>query len=336
MTHQYNFRPSTRLFFPNGLSQSSSGPSFVCRAEKYVYLFFLACAATNPPEGRLYEKCCALLAGADIQFRRSNRLDIALSTNMNIALIFLPAADIPTFVGEGKCDLGITGLDQVKEADMFDSVADLLDLEFGKCKLQVQVPANGDIDKPEQLVGKKIVSSFTRLSSKYFEELEKQVGHEQGATKIKFVGGSVEASCALGVGDAIVDLVESGETMKAAGLKAISTVLETSAHLISSRKPRFPDIVQTVHQRFEGIMAAQRFVLCNYNAPRSIVPEVLKITPGKRAATISALENVSADSEPWVAISSMVEKKKISDVMDELKKAGASDILVFDINNCRV
>lgn len=253
-----------------------------------------------------------------------------------MALIFLPAADIPTFVGEGKCDLGITGLDQVMEADVFESVSDLLDLQFGKCKLQVQVPADGDIETPEQLVGKKIVSSFTRLSENYFHELEQKAGVSQGSTKIKYVGGSVEASCALGVGDAIVDLVESGETMKAAGLKAISTVLETSAHLISSKKPRFPELVDTIHQRFEGIMAAQKYVLCNYNAPRSIVPDVLKITPGRRSATISALEKLANDTEEWVAISSMVEKKKIGNVMDELKKAGASDILVFNIGNCRV
>lgn len=284
----------------------------------------------------MYEKCTRLLAGADIQFGRSSRLDIALSTNMSVALIFLPASDIPTFVGEGKCDLGITGLDQVKEADMFEYVEDLLDLQFGKCKLQVQVPANGDIEKPEQLIGKKIVSSFTKLTSDYFRSLEVAEAKTEGSTKIKYVGGSVEASCALGVGDAIVDLVESGETMKAAGLKAISTVLTTSAHLISSKNPRFPELVKTIHQRFEGIMAAQKYVLCNYNAPRRIVSEVLKITPGRRAATVSALEQAEEDSEPWVAISSMVEKAKISNAMDDLKRAGASDILVFEINNCRV
>lgn len=255
---------------------------------------------------------------------------------MSVALIFLPAADIPTFVGEGKCDLGITGLDQVKESDMFDCVSDLLDLQFGKCKLQVQVPANGDVNTPEQLIGKKIVSSFTKLSGDYFKTLETAEAKTVGSTKIKYVGGSVEASCALGVGDAIVDLVESGETMKAAGLKAIATVLDTSAHLISSKNPRFPELVETIHQRFEGIMAAQKYILCNYNAPRRIVPEVLKITPGRRAATISALELSTEESEPWVAISSMVERSRISDVMDNLKKAGASDILVFEVNNCRV
>ncbi|CAG87244.1 DEHA2D13772p [Debaryomyces hansenii CBS767] len=289
-----------------------------------------------PKKGRLYEKCCSLLKGVDIQFRRSNRLDIAISTNLPIALIFLPAADIPIFVGEGNCDLGITGLDQIKEADMFNSVEDLLDLQFGSCKLQIQVPAEGEITKPEQLVGKKIVSSFTKLSVDYFKTLENVEDETKLSTSIRYVGGSVEASCALGVADAIVDLVESGETMKAAGLTAIETILQTSAHLISSKKPKFPELVERIHQRFEGLMAAQKYVLCNYNAPRSILSAVLQITPGRRSATISALEKKSDENEEWVAVSSMVEKKKISDIMDDLKKAGASDILVFDIGNCRV
>lgn len=286
-----------------------------------------------PKKGRLYEKCCQLLSGADIQFRRSNRLDIALCTNLPIALIFLPAADIPVFVGEGQCDLGITGLDQIKEADMYDNVNDLLDLKFGSCKLQIQVPERGEFSDPKQLVGKKIVSSFTKLTRDYFEQLE---GTSDLATKIRYVGGSVEASVALGVGDAIVDLVESGETMRAAGLKPIETILSTSAHLISSKHAKHPDLVDKIQQRIEGVLAAQKFVLCNYNAPRSILSEVLKVTPGRKAATVSVLElNGNADGE-WVAVLAMVEAKRIGDIMDELKQAGASDILVFDINNCRV
>lgn len=289
-----------------------------------------------PKKGRLYEKCCTLLNGADIQFRRSNRLDIALSTNLPIALIFLPAADIPVFVGEGNCDLGITGLDQIKEADMFDQIEDLLDLQFGKCKLQFQVPADGDITSANQLVGKKIVSSFTKLTTDYFKQLEGVSDASQLSTNIRYVGGSVEASCALGVADAIVDLVESGETMKAAGLKALETVLSTSAHLISSKNPRYPEMVNKIHQRFEGVLAAQRYVLCNYNTPKAIMSQCLAITPGRRAATVSTLDKHADDEEDWVAISSMVERNKIGDVMDELKKVGASDILVLEIANCRV
>ncbi|AOA66468.1 ATP phosphoribosyltransferase [Komagataella phaffii CBS 7435] len=281
-----------------------------------------------PKKGRLYEKCVELLRGSDIQFRRSSRLDIALCTNLPLALVFLPAADIPTFVGEGKCDLGITGIDQVQESDV--DVIPLLDLNFGKCKLQIQVPENGDLKEPKQLIGKEIVSSFTSLTTRYFEQLEGVKPGEPLKTKIKYVGGSVEASCALGVADAIVDLVESGETMKAAGLIDIETVLSTSAYLISSKHPQHPELMDTIKERIEGVLTAQKYVLCNYNAPRGNLPQLLKLTPGKRAATVSPL-----DEEDWVGVSSMVEKKDVGRIMDELKKQGASDILVFEISNCR-
>lgn len=167
-----------------------------------------------PKKGRLHQACVDLLSGSDIQFHRHNRLDIALVKNFPLALIFLPAADIPTFVGEGRVDLGITGQDQVAEHESSTpptestGVTELLDLEFGRCKLQVQVPENGDIQTPDQLVGRNIVTSFTNLSEKYFKDLEAKSSNGAGSsTNIKFVGGSVEAACALGVADGIVDLV---------------------------------------------------------------------------------------------------------------------------------
>ena len=115
----------------------------------------------------------------------------------------------------------------------------------------------------------------------------------------------------LGVADAIVDLVESGETMKAAGLKAIATVLETSAHLVSSKKTKYPDMVKIIVQRLQGVLAAQEYVLCNYNAPKAIQAKCLSITPGRRAATVSTLDKHSEDEEDWVAISSMVTRKEM-------------------------
>jgi ATP phosphoribosyltransferase len=167
---------------------------------------------TRAAEGRLHTHTIELLQGADIQFHRHNRLDIALCKNLPIALIFLPAADIPTFVGEGKVALGITGRDQVLEHEAevpptaTTGVEEILDLGFGRCKLQVQVPAKGSIQEPKGLVGKTIVTSFTNLAKKYFAELEKTSG-QTSPTIIKYVGGSVEAACALGVADGIVDLV---------------------------------------------------------------------------------------------------------------------------------
>jgi len=164
-----------------------------------------------------------------------------------------------------------------------------------------------------------------------YEKCTKMLKGEDLKTKIKFVGGSVEASCALGVGDAIVDLVESGETMKAAGLHAIETILDTSAHLIFSKTPSHPELLDLIESRFEGLLAANKYVLCNYNAPRDRLPDLLKVTPGRRAATVSPLED-----DNWVAVSSMVERKDIAVKMDSLKKLGASDILTLEITNCRV
>lgn len=166
-----------------------------------------------------------LLEGADIQFRRENRLDIALVKNLPIALIFLPAADIPTFVGQGRVDLGITGRDQVKEHDAGVNAAaagagaaaqtsgteSIMELEFGSCKLQVQVPEKGVYATSADLIGRTIGTSFVNLTAEYFAKLEAQAngGSPSGKlqTTIIELSGSVEAACALGVADGIVDLV---------------------------------------------------------------------------------------------------------------------------------
>ncbi|TDZ60817.1 ATP phosphoribosyltransferase [Colletotrichum trifolii] len=320
-----------------------------------------------PKKGRLNSATLNLLEGADIQFRRESRLDIALVKNLPIALIFLPAADIPTFVGEGRVDLGITGWDQVQEhdagviaynksrrasvelsagsgADAADSLKPtggcemVMELGFGACKLQVQVPEKGAYATSQDLVGKTIGTSFVDLAAEYFAKLELGTDADGNSntsprklrTKIIELSGSVEAACALGVADGIVDLVESGETMRAAGLKAIDTVVDSQAVLIKSRSPSNVELVELIAARIRGVITAQKFVLCQYNIERSRLVEAKAITPGKRAPTITTL-----DEEGWVAVSSMVEKKKIALVMDDLTRVGAQDILVLDIHNTR-
>ncbi|KAL9932662.1 hypothetical protein V8E36_008361 [Tilletia maclaganii] len=351
-----------------------------------------------PKKGRLYEKCLELLSGADIQFKRAHRLDVALVQNLPIALVFLPAADIPRFVGQGNVDLGITGQDMVAEAgaDVGASVTEVLELGFGKCKLQVQVPEKVDetaelepgqdassrrpIESVEELVGKKVATSFDNLAGQFFAKLDKEVNAKRaeqgldalGATQIEYVGGSVEAACALGVADGIVDLVESGETMRACGLHPIGTLLSSQAVLIRATKPhprlehtrRFsaagattprdtspstrPGLTSTassaqlpasasalitlITSRIRGVIAADKYVLCQYNVPKSAqLDAVLEITPGRRSATVSPLRD-----EGWSAVSVMVLKKDIAEVMDKLEAAGAEDVLVTALHNCRV
>ncbi|KAF8939952.1 ATP phosphoribosyltransferase (ATP-PRTase) (ATP-PRT) [Dissophora ornata] len=287
-----------------------------------------------PKKGRLHTSCLSLLEGADIQFHRKNRLDIALVKNLPIALVFLPAGDIAKFVGEGNVDLGITGQDMVAEAEAEDKVTEILELGFGKCRLCVQVPVKGGATKAEDLVGKRIATSFEGISAKFFREIDAKAAAatgEEKKTELVFVSGSVEAACALGLADGIVDLVESGETMQAAGLHDIETILSSQAVLIASKKPSHPDLVQTIAGRIKGVIAAQKYVYINYNVERQHLKEASIITPGRQAPTVSPLENPE-----WVAVSSMVLKNNVAQTMDDLEAIGARDILLFAIQNCRV
>ena len=176
-----------------------------------------------------------LLAGSDVQFHRSERLDVALVNNQPLALVFLGAGDIPAFVSKGRVDLGITGRDQIAEYEIAKppsatvGVEEILDLEFGKCKLQVQVPKAGNIEKPEQLVGTTIFTSFPNLTTNYFRKLEDHSSQANGTanggakkepqTEIDHIGGSVEIACALKSASGIVDLVGRFSNQSAANVR---------------------------------------------------------------------------------------------------------------------
>ncbi|KAJ1955053.1 ATP phosphoribosyltransferase (ATP-PRTase) (ATP-PRT) [Linderina pennispora] len=282
-----------------------------------------------PKKGRLYDHCLGLLNNIGIEFNRKPRHDIALVSNLPIALVFLPAADIATYVAKGNIDIGITGLDIIRESQTEEDVAELMRLGFGKCKLQVQAPVASAAASAQDLVGKRIVTSFINLTRKRFAELE-GVSEDEMRTQVRFVSGSVEAACGLGLADGIVDLVESGDTMRAAGLHAIDTILDTESVLITNKHMRFPDMAQIIRQRVEGVMTARRFVLCQYNIAREGLERACAITPGRQAPTVTSLEQPG-----WVAVSVMVEKKQLADKMDQLKLAGATDILVLQIANAR-
>lgn len=176
------------------------------------------CRFAIPKKGRLFDKVSAMLKGAGIEFRREPRLDVALCVGLPITLVFLPAADIAKYVGEGNVDIGITGYDVVKESMV--EVDHIMDLGFGKCKLCVQAPVADNITNVEDLAGKRIVTSFPDVTKEYFKGLDEQKGV---TTKVKFVSGSVEAACGLGLADAVVDLVETGTTMRVSDLRVATS-----------------------------------------------------------------------------------------------------------------
>lgn len=185
-----------------------------------------------------------------------------------------------------------------------------------------------NIRHAKDLAGKRIVTSFPNISKAFFKQFEKD-GVE---TKIKYVSGSVEAACELGLADGVVDLVETGTTMRAAGLELISTIMETQAVLISNPHTSHPQLVHKIHQRIRGFLVAQQFHMISYNVVESSLTKALQLTPGRKAPNVTHLANNSE----FVSVSSMVEHAKAAEIMDQLAEMGATDIILFNIDNCRV
>lgn len=298
------------------------------------------CLLAVPKKGRLYEKVLELLKGTGLDFVRPNRLDVAHCTSLPLTLVFLPAADIAKYVGEGNVDIGITGQDVVQESQV--EVDEIMGLSFGACKLCVQAPVSSKIEDASQLSGKRIVTSFPNLARQFFDQYDT----EQRRTHIKYVSGSVEAACGLGLADAVVDLVETGTTMKAAGLEVVADILKTESVVIVGKVCRHPEMVATLQKRIAGYMTAQSYMMITYNVNKVNLSDVLAITPGKRSPTISPLSNMHGgspreaengeQSDEWLSVSSLVKKKEANTIMDQLEEAGATDILLMVIHNSRM
>jgi len=241
-----------------------------------------------------------------------------------MSIVFLPAKDIPTYVGEGDVDLGITGEDVVAESEAVVNV--LMQLGFGKCSLSVQAPVE-ERWSAKQLAGKRVVTSFPNVTRKFFAGLE-----EPGTpTQIKCISGSVEAACGLGLADGIVDLVETGTTMRAAGLEEVEVIMKSQCVLISNPHTKHPELIELLRRRIAGYLTAKSWVMVTYNVHRDNLKRAEAITPGKRSPSIQPLEDKS-----WLAVAALVPKAKAPAIMDELENAGARDIILTELLSTRM
>jgi len=282
------------------------------------------CIIAVPKKGRLYERILPLLNSIDVHYHRKQRLDIAICTSLeNTALVFLPARDIALYTSLGRVDMGITGLDIVTETGAVVNV--VAKLGFGNCRLSVLVPQKDGIKDVKSLVGKRIATSFPNSTKKYFDTIDPE--HK---TVIESVSGSVEVACALGLADAVVDLVETGDTMKAAGLEEIHTILETEAAFIINPQSKHKEMASKLTKRINGVLTAQNYVMVDYNIPRNRLEEAKIIAPGKTSPTLSPLDNPD-----WLAVRVMVPKISSNKILDSLEAVGACDIVVTIITNCR-
>ncbi|HYG76155.1 MAG TPA: ATP phosphoribosyltransferase [Planctomycetota bacterium] len=277
-----------------------------------------------PSKGRLQEPSETLLKAAGVKYRKRDRSLFAHVDGLNAVILFVRPDDIPLLVAEGAADMGMVGQDLVHENKCEGRVKKRLDLGYGHCRLALAARANGGAKNAKALKGHKVAASMGHSAREFFRKKNVDV-------QLLEVSGSVEIMVALGLADAIVDLVESGDTLRDNGLEVIETVSQSQAVLIETPKPRDRKLCELIVRRFEGVLTAQQYTLLEYNVPRAKLKEAEKITPGFDSPTLSDLEDKN-----WVSVKVMIPKKQSIDIMDKLEALGASAILETQILNCRL
>jgi ATP phosphoribosyltransferase len=275
-----------------------------------------------PSKGRLAETAEALLRDAGLSFRRSERSLFARCKDLPVEVTFLRTDDIPVLCAEGAIDMGVTGADLILESGV--EVLERLELGIGSCRLAVCVPENSPISKPAELNGSRIATSFPRVTESYLRE------HGAEAHLVT-LSGSVEIMIALGVAEAIVDLVETGSTLAANQLRILDEIGKYETVLIQNNARRHSDLADRIVRRVEGVVIARSYSLLEYNVPRAKLHEAEQITPGFNSPTVSALEDPD-----WCAVRVMVRRKEVISIMERLEALGASAILETQITNCRL
>ncbi len=275
-----------------------------------------------PNKGALSESASAMLAEAGYRQRRDPRELVMVDPENDIEFFFLRPRDIAVYVGSGTLDVGITGRDLLLDAQV--KAEELLQLGFGASTFRFAGPV-GDFSALEQLAGKRVATSYDGLLRDYLTE------RGVDATVVR-LDGAVESSVRLGVADAIADVVETGSTLKAAGMEIFGEpILRSEAVLIGRAGAQAPAGLDVLLRRIQGVLVARQYVLMDYDIRKELVDQAAALTPGLESPTVSPLR----DTE-WVAVRSMVKRNQTNRVMDELYELGARAILVTTIHACRI
>ncbi|NLA28317.1 MAG: ATP phosphoribosyltransferase, partial [Propionibacterium sp.] len=265
-----------------------------------------------PNKGALSESAAAMLSKAGYR-QRSDTKDLVLVDELNnVEFYYLRPRDIAVYVGEGTLDLGITGRDM-----LLDSGADaeeIMALGFGASKFRFAAPGDREWTV-EALHGKRIATSYPGLLRSYLDE--------RGiSARLIQLDGAVESSIRLGVADAIADVVETGTTLRKAGLRLFGEPILLSEGILVQR-PQARGQLETLalehlKQRLSGVIVARDYVLMDYDIPAAQVDEASALTPGLESPTISPLAK-----QGWVAVRVMVPAKGHQLLMDHLHDLGA-------------
>ncbi|WP_128772340.1 ATP phosphoribosyltransferase [Actinomyces oricola] len=275
-----------------------------------------------PNKGSLSEPAITLLKEAGYRTRRTGRELVLVDEANDVELFFLRPRDIAVYVGQGTVHAGITGRDLLLDSGV--EAVEHLALGFARSTFRFAAPA-GTMSSLEDVAGKRVATSYDVLVRNYLSE------HGVEATTVH-LDGAVESSVQLGVADLIADVVETGTTLRAAGLEVFAEpILASEAVLITTGRYVEEAGLATLVRRLEGVLRARSYVLVDYDVPMSKLHLAARVTPGIESPTVSPLQNPD-----WVAVRAMVPRKDTNRIMDELYQVGARAILVSSLLACRL
>jgi ATP phosphoribosyltransferase len=275
-----------------------------------------------PNKGTLSQPASQMLRDAGYRQRTDPKDLVCRDEANNVEFFYLRPRDIATYVGSGDLDLGITGRDLLVDSGV--PAAEVVDLNFGGATFRWAAPA-GSLSSVEEIGGRRIATAYPGVVERWLAE------HELKADVVR-LDGAVENAVRLGVADVIADVVETGTTLRNAGLEVFGDpILRSEAVLVRAASVGDDPAVDVLVRRLQGVLVARQYVLMDYDVRVELVEKASLITPGLESPTISPLHDPG-----WVAVRAMVPRGRTNQVMDELYALGARAILVTSIHACRL
>ncbi len=276
--------------------------------------------------GRLSESSRELLRGAGLRLQDGKNQLTARVANLPIDLMFVRDDDIPTFVSDGVCEFGIVGSNVLEEFALRDGAPGfevVAPLGFGRCSLKIAAPEDAAHDGPASLDGARIATSYPRILKRWLSE------HNVDAQIVK-MNGAVELAPRLQIASHVCDIVSTGATLEANGLRVVESVFDSEAVLVRSLRPVSPEqqaLSENLLRRIEGVLATQDSKYILMNAPGEALNEIARILPGADSPTIVPLHGKPGQ----FAVHAVCRESVFWETLHALKGAGASAILVLPI-----
>ena len=275
-----------------------------------------------PNKGQLAEPAREMLKEAGY-LAAANPRSLVVHDHINgVEFYFLRPKDVAVYVGAGTIDIGITGRDMLLDSGV--TANEVMQLGFAPSTFRLAAPT-GQFESTQQLAGSRIATSYPGLLSDW-------LASQEITAEVVRLDGAVENAVALGVADAVADVVATGTTLRAAGLEVIGDpILQSEAILIAANQSEQSSAQETFERRLHSVLVARSYVLVDYDIENTNLTRACEITPGIESPTVSALQNPN-----WSAVRSMVPAADVHRIMDELYALGAKGILVTDIHACRL